>query len=409
MYSFSLAEDSCRMMAAERLAYQTDRITVRVHSGGPEVTENVIGDWLRMSRSNHIQEVFYYPEWIRASLRAFFPNSQTRVFSAWSDGQLQTVLPLVKDRTYLAGLPARRLRFPSTAHSVRAGLIVQGTADPGGTMQALWESIKKNREWDLIDLGFVLEGNHLDLFAKCAEADGFKVTRRRLLQSLHEPVSVIEAKNPAAPLSRKFRATLRRCRRQLESLGAISFRHYEYANSDVLQRFYDLEASGWKGKQGTAIDRSPETRQFYDDVAQAAADRGILSLDFLELDGKPIAGHFAFGFRGRYLLAKAGYDERFHRYSPGQLLVQELLNKAQAFGIKEIDFVGPAAWSESRWASQRRTHLGIRIFQKSLYGNLLHGMTVSAPSLAKSLLGRKHDNTNLPLLAMPRGHEEEAG
>ncbi len=95
-----------------------------------------------------------------------------------------------------------------------------------------------------------------------------------------------------------------------------------------------LEASGWKGAEGTAIQCDPRTRQFYDLVAQAAARDGYLSLDFLELNGKAIAAHFGFNLRGRYFLAKAGYDEAYRRQGPGQFLVNEILSETPQRGLR---------------------------------------------------------------------------
>jgi CelD/BcsL family acetyltransferase involved in cellulose biosynthesis len=171
-----------------------------------------------------------------------------------------------------------------------------------------------------------------------------------------------------------------------------------------------LEASGWKGAEGTAIKCHPATRQFYDAVAQAAARDGYLSLDFLELNGKPIAGHFGFNLRGRYFLAKAGYDEAFRRHGPGQLLVNEILNQTHERGLREFDFVGPATWDESRWASARRTNYRVFIFRKSLYGALLYAARIASRDIVRKLLGRQEDESApLELKSKPQGSEKEDG
>ncbi|MGZ4871420.1 MAG: GNAT family N-acetyltransferase, partial [Candidatus Angelobacter sp.] len=178
----------------------------------------------------------------------------------------------------------------------------------------------------------------------------------------------------------------------------------------ALEKFYALEASGWKGVEGTAIKCDPRTRQFYDAVAQAAARDGYLSLDFLELNGKPIAGHFAFNLRGRYFLAKAGYDENFRRHGPGQLLVNEILGQTPQRGLREFDFVGPATWDESRWASARRTSYRVFIYRKNWYGALLHAVRISARDAVRSLLGRLEDESApLELKSKPQGSEKESG
>jgi hypothetical protein len=49
------------------------------------------------------------------------------------------------------------------------------------------------------------------------------------------------------------------------------------------------EAFGWKGRGGTAILSDPRAEQFFREFAEAAAGRGWLRTNSLELDGKLIA------------------------------------------------------------------------------------------------------------------------
>lgn len=187
-------------------------------------------------------------------------------------------------------------------------------------------------------------------------------------------------------------------------------KHYNAADPEALEKFYALEASGWKGAEGTAIKCDARTRQFYDAVAQAAARDGYLSLDLLELNGRPIAGHFAFNLRGRYFLAKAGYNEAFRRHGPGQLLVNEILSQTPQRGLHEFDFVGPATWDESRWASARRNNYRVFIFRKGLYGVLLYAARIAARDTVRKLLGRHEDESApLELKSKPQGSEKESG
>jgi CelD/BcsL family acetyltransferase involved in cellulose biosynthesis len=250
-----------------------------------------------------------------------------------------------------------------------------------------------------------------------AQKDGYRTARKRTSQTLYLPIaaSATSASDKAAQppwlagTRPKFRSHLRRAKRQLEEQGTLELKHYSTADPEGLKKFYALEASGWKGEEGTAIKCDPCTRRFYDSVAQAAARDGYLSLDFLELNGKPIAGHFGFNLRGRYFLAKAGYDEAFRRHGPGQLLVNEILSQTPARGLREFDFVGPATWDESRWASARRTNYRVFIFRKGWYGELLYELRISVRDAVRKILGQLEDETApLELKSKPQGSEKEA-
>ncbi|HEY2497365.1 MAG TPA: GNAT family N-acetyltransferase [Candidatus Angelobacter sp.] len=389
------------------------KLSVRVQRGGSELVEQLATEWRRLCDESGDEEVFYRPEWAQAYLQAFDPKADVIVISVWAGEKLRGILPLTQSRIFLGGFPTIRLTIPANVHSLRASLTI--CAGPGGeaALQALWQAAKDLPRWDVIDVVNVVEGNGMDRLLALARADGFKTARKRTSQTLHLSIAAMPEKPSAQPpwlagTRPKFRSHLRRAKKQLEEQGRLALKHYDTADPEALEKFYALEASGWKGAEGTAIKCDPQTRKFYDLVAQAAARDGYLSLDFLEFNEKPIAAHFGFNLRGRYFLAKAGYDEAYRRHGPGQLLVNEVLGETPQRGLREFDFVGPATWDESRWASERRTNYRIFIFRKNWYGSLLHTVRISARDRLRRLMGDHADeNAPLELKSKPQGSEKE--
>jgi CelD/BcsL family acetyltransferase involved in cellulose biosynthesis len=342
-------------MTAERgQKIPEQHFSVRVQRDGQELVKQIAEDWRRLCDESGDEEVFYRPEWAQAYLQAFEPKADFTVISAWLGDTLRGILPLVRRRIMMSGLPVVQLALPANVHSLRASLTICPGEEGAAALKALWQATKTLPHWDLIDVANVVEGSALDRLATLAQADGYRTSRKRTSQTLYLPIDNSSAsstsdKSGAQPswlagTRPKFRSHLRRAKRQLEEQGRLEVSHYSAANPEALEKFYALEASGWKGEEGTAIKCHPSTRHFYDSIAHAAARDGYLSLDFLELNGKPIAGHFGFNLRGRYFLAKAGYDEAFRRHGPGQLLVNEILSQTRERGLREFDFVGPATW-----------------------------------------------------------------
>ncbi|HEY1938125.1 MAG TPA: GNAT family N-acetyltransferase [Candidatus Angelobacter sp.] len=389
------------------------KLSVRVQRGGSELVEQLAAEWRRLCDESGDEEVFYRPEWAQAYLQAFDPKAQVIVISAWAAEKLRGILPLTQSRIFLAGFPAIRLTIPANVHSLRASLTICTGPEGEAALQALWQAAKDLPRWDVIDVANVVQGNGMDRLVALAQADGFKTARKRTSQTLHLSIAAIPEKPSAQPswlagTRPKFRSHLRRAKKQLEEQGTLALKHHDTADPEALEKFYALESSGWKGAEGTAIKCDPRTREFYDLVAQAAARDGYLSLDFLELDGKPIAAHFGFNLRGRYFLAKAGYDEAYRRHGPGQLLVNEVLSETPQRGLREFDFVGPATWDESRWASERRTNYRIFVFRKNWYGAWLHAVRISARDRLRRLMGDHADeNAPLELKSKPQGSEKE--
>src|SRR5215472_1248713 len=407
--------ESIRMKAVAEVETPVEKLAVRVQTGGAELIEELSADWQRLSEESSDGEIFYRPEWMLAYLKAFGRQAKVTVISAWTGDRLHGVLPLVSERRWMSGLPATGVTIPANVHCFRVGLTCCPGAEGKETLRSLWKAMKELPGWHVFDASNILEGNGVDQLAALARADGFLVARKRTSQTLYLPIAAPgKDKNKdlapwMAETRPKFRSHLRRSRRQLEEQGTLTLKHFGTADAAALERFYDLESSGWKGEEGTAIKCDPGTRRFYDSVAQSAAKAGYLSLDFLELNGKPIAGHFGFNFRGRYLLSKAGYDEDYRRYGPGQLLVNEILSETPQRGLHEFDFVGPATWDESRWASARRTSYRVFIFRKNWYGELLYELRISVRDLVGGLLGQVADESAaIELKSKPQGSDKES-
>jgi CelD/BcsL family acetyltransferase involved in cellulose biosynthesis len=407
------------MTVAQERAIPGTRLSVRVQHGGPELVDQIAGQWRLLCDESGDEEVFYRPEWAQAYLQAFEPKADVVMISAWASERLRGILSLVRRRTSMSGLPVVQLTLPANVHCLRASLTVCPGEEGAAVLKVLWQAAKSVPQWDMLDVANVVEGSGLDRLVALAQADGYRTARKRTSQTLYLPiVNTVNASTPEKPGAQppwlagtrpKFRSHLRRAKRQLEEQGTLELKHYNAADPAALEKFYALEASGWKGAEGTAIKCDPHTRQFYDAIAQAAARDGYLSLDFLELNGKPIAGHFGFNLRGRYFLAKAGYDETFRRHGPGQLLVNEILGQTRERGLREFDFVGPATWDESRWASARRTNYRVFIFRKGVYGALLYAARIAARDIVRKLLGRQEDESApLELKSKPQGSDKES-
>jgi hypothetical protein len=394
---------------------QYQGLTVRVQTGDASVIAQIAADWRQLCDESGDEEIFYRPEWALAYLQAFDPSAEVIVISAWQGERLRGVLPLVRHVSRTYGVPVTRLTLPANVHSLRASLTVCSGSEGDAALSALVQAVSDLPGWDVIDVANVVGGSGLDRFLTIARDDGFSTARKRTSQTLYLPISGSPSGKPDAQppwlagTRPKFRSHLRRTRKQLEELGTLQVNHFATADPVALEKFYALEASGWKGSEGTAIQCDPRTKQFYDLVAQAAARDGYLSLDFLELNGSPIAAHFGFNLRGRYFLSKAGYNEAFRRQGPGQLLVNEVLTQTPQRGLREFDFVGPATWDESRWASARRTNYRIFIFNRTWYARLLYFMRITLREKLYSMTGRYDDESApLELKSKPQGSEKES-
>ena len=115
---------------------------VRVQRGSPELVEQIAGEWRRLCDESGDEEVFYRPEWAQAYLQAFDLKAEVVMISAWAGERLRGILPLVRGRTVMSGLPVVQLTLPANVHSLRASLTVCRGEEGTAVLKALWRATK---------------------------------------------------------------------------------------------------------------------------------------------------------------------------------------------------------------------------------------------------------------------------
>ncbi len=128
-------------------------------------------------------------------------------------------------------------------------------------------------------------------------------------------------------LGTKRRRDLARNRRRLAELGTVT--HEVHTTGSGLRRgveaFLTLEASGWKGKRGTALACKPETRDFALKAFSGEQKACKSRVDLLLLNDRPIAaGVIVFAGETGFTV-KGAYEEEYSRFSAGLLLEVEVL------------------------------------------------------------------------------------
>ena len=168
-----------------------------------------------------------------------------------------------------------------------------------------------------------------------------------------------------ASRSRNARQQVRSRRRDLDRAGKVGFRT-TCDESDLepdFDAFVRLEASGWKGREGTAIASHPKARSFYDGFVPLAAERGWLRLHLLELDGTLIAGTLVVAFGGEGYFLKTGFDESYAQLGPGVVIMAEMLRAACEEGLRGMDLLGRADQYKMRWTDTTRPRQRLRVFR----------------------------------------------
>jgi CelD/BcsL family acetyltransferase involved in cellulose biosynthesis len=150
---------------------------------------------------------------------------------------------------------------------------------------------------------------------------------------------------------------VRRLGRRLQELGAIVAPLERPTDVDAdVERTLTLEASGWKGRRGTAILNDPVTAQFYRDVARTFAKRDELRLSTISLEGELVAFDLCIVANGRLWIPKGGIDEQHRRLSPGIVLLVAEIEAALDDGASGVELLGDADAYKLPFATRTRRH-----------------------------------------------------
>jgi len=119
---------------------------------------------------------------------------------------------------------------------------------------------------------------------------------------------------------------LRRLRHRLEEHGPVVFEVARRPDEigPALETFLQLEASGWKGKRGTALIQHAGDAAFIRRAVPALAETAQCEIVSLRAGSIPVAAGIVLRHQDRAFFFKLGIDEGFARYSPGVQLTLDL-------------------------------------------------------------------------------------
>jgi hypothetical protein len=129
------------------------------------------------------------------------------------------------------------------------------------------------------------------------------------------------------PVSARRRREFRRLRRLLDEAAGVATEVRERSDAGGVEAFLRLEASGWKGRKGTALASRNGHAGFFREMCGEFERMGRLRVLSLEAEGRPVAMKCTVSAGDGLFYLKAAYDETFARFSPGLQLEREAVER----------------------------------------------------------------------------------
>lgn len=292
--------------------------------------------------------------WFACWLESFGPEG-LEVVAVRREGRLAAVLPVLSRRGVI--------RSVANWHTPSFAPLAEDAEAELSLFSSLFDAGPRR-----VDLSFLPPASAARLGD---ESGGRRLVSRTVMMS---PYVAIEGEWSEywRGLSRNHRGNVSRRRRRLAERGTVSIDVFEGGEelSGLLEESFRIEASGWKGKRGTAVICSPQTRRFYEGIAAWAARLGLLRLATLRLDGRLIAFNLDLEAERRHYLLKLGHDAALNQLSPGTVLTAAMVERAFALGLKSYEFLGGKDTYKLRWSQACREAIEVQVFDGSPLGML---------------------------------------
>tara|TARA_R110000796_G_scaffold205698_4_gene321716 strand:+ start:19580 stop:20797 length:1218 start_codon:yes stop_codon:yes gene_type:complete len=327
------------------------------------IDANLVAAWSELASQASEPNIFYEHWFLIPALAQFDHHPDMKLFLLWAgepgQSQLLGLLPLGPDNRF------GRWPVPYVQNWLHYNCFLGTPLVRKGFEMEFWEQLLDALDagdWPgFLHINGMTIGGPLDqsLRTVCSgqkrSCDLVHSQARALLQSDLGSEAYLNA-----TVRGKKRKELRRQAKRLGELGDVTFCHHEDATDlePWIDEFLQLERSGWKGHNGSALDSSGQTRAFFRDALLGAARAGQLERHDIRLEGSPLVMLVNFhSGRGSFSF-KTAFDESFSRFSPGVLLQLENLKILENPAIDWMDSCASEnhPMIDSLWSDRR--HIG---------------------------------------------------
>lgn len=325
------------------------------------------------------------PAWTIAFLRHRLAADETWLCSfAYAGQQLVGVLPVVAAPHPILGPSYPRLRTPFRRHAPSGDVLLR--ADVAGA---------------------ALDGLLLELRRQIPSHLGIRFANVRktsaIWQALRNPIrgyaamkgaeraySVLDVSGDFAtylePHS-SLRRNLRNYSKKLAQHGEVKFEiRRDGFDRRIFQIFLALEASGWKGRNGTAIADDERSTAFYSDLAMMLTRQGRWEWHILRVGERVAAAGMGVRCGSALMIPKIAFDEDFADCRPGNILTAEVIKAAFADAdLTEINHMSNASWHRL-WHMSEEPYGGVDFIRSSAVAALFHRPGVLLEAAYRDLL-----------------------
>lgn len=332
-------------------------ISIQVHEGRSALT-TLEPAWTQLLDQLSYARVFASPAWFQAWLDVYSP-SKIAVVTAWRDGQMVGLLPVIRMRTDARGFFFSRVSPPAPGITDYQSPVVLPDA-AAEALPALWDAQLRHfgssvQWWPNLPE----DDPALDILKKYLARHGMpyyeEFEKAPYLSFAAESYTALEQNWTAS-----HRKDFRRQRKRLEEIGPVSI--WQPASAEeaepILENFFTVHDQKWLDQGFPGIFSDPKTRAFFHAIRRRLFGKG-LHFSTLRCGDIDVSYNFGFFSDGWMQWYRPSYRREFQVYSPSKIHIAMLMEQGYKAGGKGLDFLLGEEGYKLQWAPSRRRVVSI--------------------------------------------------
>ena len=310
--------------------------------------------WKELLEISPESHVFYHPSLVKAWLETYIPIRDLSLIVIWAKSENnEAFLPLVLwKRNWKNGFIRSIVPIGFSDFDYHDPIFKNSPTDD--EIQDFWTSVfdmlSKQYSYDEI----ILDGLHKRFLPKGYEPSDETMCPYLSLDNLNNNDDLMKF------FSTSMRGDIRRQLRRMGEKGQVEFKEYNTPEevSATFPAFMEAHKERWPNAYKAPF--------FHENLVKEGLASKVLHFSSLNIDGRPIAWHLGYSFKGVYYYYMPAGDKEFFKLSPVKIHLYFLLDRAISNGYVKYDHLKGDENYKSGWANGQEFVYTISLQSNSL-------------------------------------------
>ncbi|MGE5353183.1 MAG: GNAT family N-acetyltransferase [Acidobacteriota bacterium] len=317
-------------------------------------------EWTELYEASAVSTPFQSPAWI-INWWKYFGNDSLWTVAVYNRRILVGLAPMYIFNYRHGHETLRQMTFIGTGNTDYMDILLRPDLE-AESVQIFSEFLLGNKEnWDVCDFQEIRQSSSL---LKLKMPEEFET---KTIVSEVCPVTVLPGSFDlflqSLPIT--FRKNTIRARRQLRDSGSLRLETAKKENLDeYMDWLFRLHNASWKNRNMPGLLEESTLQNFHRNAAEDLLEHDTLRLYALKHDERIIAAVYSLIKNDRLYYYIGGFDPAFSKYSPGSVILLEIMENAISEGIRKFDFLRGREDYKYKWKAEDRNNYRMFIKKK---------------------------------------------